>query len=128
MSTSTHGDAGLLRPGGSIPGGAAMSDGVGTAPLLMALARGEHTAAERLIETTYRQIYAALFRLCGGNADLAADLTQETYRKAWEALPRFEGRSQLSTWLYRIAYNTFLHHLRRPRPLQELSDETAARL
>lgn len=99
-----------------------------SAPLLLALSRGERAAAERLVESSYRQIYAALFRMCGGDAELAADLTQETYRKAWEALPRFEGRSQLTTWLYRIAYNTFLHHVRRPRPLQELTDETAARL
>jgi RNA polymerase sigma-70 factor (ECF subfamily) len=105
-----------------------MSNGGEAAPLLQALARGDRAAAERLIESTYRQVYAALFRMCGGNADLAADLTQETYRKAWEALPRFEGRSQLSTWLYRIAYNTFLHHVRRPRALQELTDETAAQL
>lgn len=97
-------------------------------PLLQGLARGERAAAERLLESTYRQIYGALFRMCGGDAELAADLTQETYRKAWEALPRFEGRSQLSTWLYRIAYNTFLHHVRRPRAVQELTDEAAERL
>ena len=96
--------------------------------LLHGLARGDRAAAERLLESTYRQIYAALFRMTGGDAELAADLTQETYRKAWEALPRFEGRAQLSTWLYRIAYNAFLHHVRRPRLMQELSDETAARL
>jgi RNA polymerase sigma-70 factor (ECF subfamily) len=105
-----------------------MSEAADSAPLLLALSRGERAAAERLIEGSYRQIYAALFRLCGGDRELAADLTQETYRKAWEALPRFEGRAQLSTWLYRIAYNTFLHHVRRPRPLQELTDEAAARL
>jgi len=98
------------------------------APLLEGLARGDRAAAEKLLESTYRQIYGALFRMCGGDAELAADLTQETYRKAWEALPRFEGRSQLSTWLYRIAYNTFLHHVRRPRAVQELTDEAAARL
>ena len=114
-----------LTPG--IPGGGAMSEG-DSAPLLLALSRGDRAAAERLVESSYRQIYAALFRMCGGDAELAADLTQETYRKAWEALPRFEGRAQLTTWLYRIAYNTFLHHVRRPRLMQELSDEKAATL
>jgi RNA polymerase sigma-70 factor, ECF subfamily len=88
----------------------------------------DRAAAERLVESSYRQIYAALFRMCGGDAELAADLTQETYRKAWEALPRFEGRAQLTTWLYRIAYNSFLHHVRRPRLMQELTDDTAAAL
>jgi RNA polymerase sigma-70 factor, ECF subfamily len=88
---------------------------------------GDRVAAERLVESTYRQVYAALFRMCGGDADLAADLTQETFRKAWQGFSGFDGRAQVSTWLYRIAYNTFLNHLRRPRPVG-LADETAARL
>src|SRR6476659_10408082 len=104
------------------------SPGVSGGGASMSEAAFDRAAAERLVESSYRQIYAALFRMCGGDAELAADLTQETYRKAWEALPRFEGRSQLSTWLYRIAYNTFLHHVRRPRLMQELSDEKAATL
>ena len=114
--------------GENIRGEENQGDAAIPAPLIEGLARGDRAAAERLLESTYRQIYGALFRMCGGDAELAADLTQETYRKAWEALPRFEGRSQLSTWLYRIAYNTFLHHVRRPRIVQELTDEAAARL
>ena len=55
-------------------------------------------------------------------ADLAADLSQETYRRAWTALANFDRRARFSTWLFRIAYTTFLNHLRRPRrfiPLEE---------
>jgi RNA polymerase sigma-70 factor (ECF subfamily) len=104
-----------------------MSEGGGKAALLAGLARGDRQAAESLLAGTYRLVYASLFRLCGGDADLAADLTQDTYRKAWQALPGFDGRSELSTWLYRIAYNTFLNHLRRPRPLLD-DGELAARL
>jgi RNA polymerase sigma-70 factor (ECF subfamily) len=132
MEASTYGGSTASGPhpgaGVHFGGGAAMGEADETAPLLAALSRGERAAAERLVESSYRQIYAALFRMCGGDAELAADLTQETYRKAWEALPRFEGRAQLSTWLFRIAYNTFLHHVRRPRLMQELSDETEATL
>jgi RNA polymerase sigma-70 factor (ECF subfamily) len=90
--------------------------------LAASLARGERRAAEELVERTYRTIYAALFRLAGGDAELAADLTQETYRKAWAALGSFRGGAQLSTWLYRIAYTTFLNHIRRPRRLVPLED------
>ncbi len=79
--------------------------------------QGDRGAAEELVERTYRRVFASLFRLTGGDEDLAADLTQETYRRAWQALPRFEGRSSVSTWLYRIAYTTFLNHVRRPRPV-----------
>ncbi len=89
----------------------------GEGELLAAYRSGDREAANLLVERTYTAVYAALFRLTGGDRDLAADLTQETYRRAWQALPRFEGRSRLATWLYRIAYTTFLNHVRKPRPL-----------
>jgi RNA polymerase sigma-70 factor, ECF subfamily len=93
--------------------------------LLSALAAGDRSAAEQLVERTYRGVYALLRRLCG-DPDLAADLTQETYRKAWDALPGFDGRSQFSTWLFRIAYTTFLNHLRRPHRLVPLEEKHEA--
>jgi len=75
-----------------------------------------------LVVSTYRQVYRTLYGMCRGDADLAADLTQETYRRAWQALPEFEGRAEASTWLFRIAVNTFLQHARRPRLFQPLDD------
>lgn len=93
--------------------------------LLAALVAGDRQAAERLVERTYRGVYALLRRLCG-DPDLASDLTQDTYRKAWDALPGFDGRSQFSTWLFRIAYTTFLNHLRRPRRLVPLEEKHEA--
>jgi RNA polymerase sigma-70 factor (ECF subfamily) len=89
--------------------------------LLAAIRGGDRSAAEELVERTYSAVYASLYRLCGDN-DLAADLTQETYRKAWEALSGFDGRSQFFTWLYRIAYTTFLNHIRRPRRITSLEE------
>lgn len=96
--------------------------------LLAAVGRGDRQAAEQLAAGTYRTIYAALFRLTGGDGELAADLTQETYRKAWPALPSFRGGSRLGTWLYRIAYTTFLNHIRRPIPVEPLDHEEAEAL
>jgi RNA polymerase sigma-70 factor (ECF subfamily) len=93
----------------------------GERALVRALLDGDREAAEAVVERTFRQVYAALVRLCG-DGDLAADLAQETYRKAWEALPDFDGRARLATWLHRIAYTTFLNHRRaegRWRPLEE---------
>lgn len=92
--------------------------------LLAAVRGGDRRAAEELVELTYSAVYASLCRLCG-DGDAAADLTQETYRKAWEALAGFDGRSQFFTWLYRIAYTTFLNSIRRPRRVVSLDEETA---
>jgi RNA polymerase sigma-70 factor (ECF subfamily) len=92
--------------------------------LLRALAAGDREAASQLVEATYRSVYALLCRLCGHDLELAADLTQETYRKAWAELPSFDGRSRFGTWLFRIAYNAFLNHARRPRRIVPLDEAT----
>jgi RNA polymerase sigma-70 factor (ECF subfamily) len=89
--------------------------------LLAAIRAGDAAAAEELVDRTYSAVYASLCRLCG-DSDLAADLTQETFQKAWAALAGFDGRSQLFTWLYRIAYTTFLNHIRRPRRMTSLDE------
>lgn len=115
-ATLTHGWGDTLRD---------RSDGREEGRLLAALAGGDREAAERLVERTYRIVFALLRRLCG-DAEMAADLTQETYRKAWDSLSGFDGRAQFSTWLCRIAYNTFLNQLRRPRLLVPLDEKHEA--
>ena len=92
--------------------------------LLESARRGDQAAAGVLVERTYSAVYASLFRMCG-DADLASDLTQETYQKAWAALGSFDGRSQFFTWLYRIAYTTFLNFVRRPRRMTSLDEPDA---
>jgi RNA polymerase sigma-70 factor (ECF subfamily) len=109
MDTSTA--AGMDRPV-SRRGEVERDDEAG---LLERVRSGDREAAEWLVERTYRPVYASLVRLCGGDRDLAADLTQECFRRAWQALGDFDGRSGVFTWLYRIAYNAFLNSLRRPR-------------
>ena len=92
--------------------------------LLAAMRGGDRSAAEELVDRTYAAVFASLCRMTGDH-ETAADLTQETYQKAWAALPRFDGRSQFFTWLYRIAYTTFLNHLRRPRRTTSLDTPEA---
>ena len=51
-----------------------------------------------------------------GNREDALDLTQEIFLKVFQALPRFNPEYRFSTWLFRIAANAAIDHLRRKRP------------
>src|SRR5438445_5335109 len=68
---------------------------------------GDRTAAVRLIELFYERIYAFLRRLSGNDAD-AADLTQRTFGRVWQALPTFAGRSSVGSWIHGIAHHVYV--------------------
>ena len=70
-------------------------------------------------EAQFREIYTAyspkIHRLClgyTGDSMMADDLLQEIFIKVWQNYEKFRGESQISTWIYRIAMNTCLQHLR----------------
>ena len=71
----------------------------------------KNTAGE-LLKIYYADIYSYLRRLCGSKQD-AEDLTQQTFLKVWSSLDSFNGHSKFSTWLYRIAHNTYIDWQRR---------------
>jgi RNA polymerase sigma-70 factor (ECF subfamily) len=54
--------------------------------------------------------------------EAAEDVTQEVFIKIWRALPGFDGRASVSTWIYTIARNASLSALRARRPQSSLSD------
>lgn len=90
-----------------------------------ALQRGDREEFERLVDAYADPIYRLVFRLLNDRQD-AEDVMQETFLKALKALPGFEGRSKVSTWLYRIAVNEAYALLRKRRPdimLQEEAEE-----
>ena len=72
----------------------------------------DRNAACELLGIYHSDIFAYLRRLCGNRQD-AEDLTQHTFLKVWSSLDRFAGRSEFSTWLYRIAHNTYIDWRRR---------------
>ncbi|SHJ11768.1 RNA polymerase sigma factor [Flavobacterium terrae] len=82
------------------------------------------------MESQFKQIYAdyslKVHRLClgyTGDSMQADDLMQEVFIKIWENLPKFRGESQVSTWLYRIAVNTCLLHLRDSKKFSKVDIE-----
>jgi RNA polymerase sigma-70 factor, ECF subfamily len=66
-----------------------------------------------MVERYSGTVYNLALRLMRNDPMEAEDVLQETFISAFRALDRFEGRSLLSTWLYRIAYNAALMRLRK---------------
>src|SRR3989304_2351008 len=79
------------------------------------LRSGERAEFARLVETYYEMIYRLALKMLNNSQD-AEDILQETFIKAYRHIQNFDGRAELSTWLYRIATNEALMHLRRKRP------------
>jgi RNA polymerase sigma-70 factor (ECF subfamily) len=85
--------------------------------LVLKAKRGDADAFNLLVERHYKRIYSLAFQMLG-NAEDAADATQETFVKAFEQLRHFRGDASFSTWLHRIAINTCKDMMRRNRPVQ----------
>jgi RNA polymerase sigma-70 factor (ECF subfamily) len=85
------------------------------AEILNAARGGDEAAFDRLVADHRRELLAHCYRMLGSPAD-AEDALQDALLRAWRALPRFEGRSSLRSWLYRIATNACLRALERRPP------------
>jgi RNA polymerase sigma-70 factor (ECF subfamily) len=84
---------------------------------------------ERIYEEFRTPIFNHIYHMVG-NRELAEDLTQDTFLKAFKALPKMDASLKLSAWLYRIALNTAFDALRRRKlinwhPLHALEHEPA---
>ncbi len=75
---------------------------------------GDVDAFDELILKYRERIYSVIYNLTSNRED-ASDLAQDTFIKAFQSVGRFKGHSSFFTWLYRIALNTTLTHLRKNR-------------
>jgi RNA polymerase sigma-70 factor (ECF subfamily) len=92
-----------------------MTDIAADHTLLERIRAGDRTACAECIELHSPAVYRLARRLTRDEAE-AEDVVQETFLNAFKGIDRFDGRSALSTWLYRIAHNAALMRLRKARP------------
>ena len=96
--------------------------------LALKAGRGDRAALTEFIRATQDDVWRLLAHL--GDADLADDLTQETYLRVIDALPRFAARSSARTWLLSLARRVWVDNIRRdmarPRKSHTQYEEAAA--
>jgi RNA polymerase sigma-70 factor, ECF subfamily len=88
---------------------------------IAALQAGNRSEFVRLVDAYSGPLYRLAYKMLSNESD-AEDVLQNTFLKAFEHIDGFEGRSKLSTWLYRIASNEALMMLRKRHPEISFSD------
>ncbi len=84
--------------------------------LVARLRAGDGAAAAAIVDQYGPRLHAMLLHLCQGDAEQAAEFTQEAFARAWERLDQFAGDSAFYTWLYRLARNRAIDLLAKRRP------------
>ena len=82
--------------------------------LVQQVQAGEVAAFNRLILKYRERLYSVIYNMTGNRED-TADLAQDTFIKAFQSINRFQGNATFFTWLYRIAVNSTVTHLRKNR-------------
>jgi RNA polymerase sigma factor (sigma-70 family) len=90
---------------------------------------GDVAAFDRLILKYRERVFGVIYNLTSNRED-SSDLTQDTFIKAFQAINRFQGNCSFFTWLYKIAVNTTLGHLRKNKlrsffSLEKISEDGA---
>jgi RNA polymerase sigma-70 factor (ECF subfamily) len=83
--------------------------------LVAAALAGDQEGYRQIVRRFERPVYALIVRMVR-RPELAEELAQEAFVKAFGALASFEPDKKLSSWLFKIAHNTTIDHLRRKRP------------
>jgi RNA polymerase sigma-70 factor (ECF subfamily) len=90
--------------------------------LVQLVKAGEAEPFDELVRRHSIKIHDLCYKILR-NYDDASDMAQETFIKAYRKIKKFDGRSQFSTWLYRIAVNNCLNYLKKQRPTEEIYEE-----
>ena len=85
--------------------------------------RGDQAAFTELVRTHQHEVYTLAVRMVA-DRELAYDVSQEAFVRAWRAIERFRGDAKFSTWMHRITVNTaFTHRDRRKRTQTDSLDD-----
>src|SRR5207245_1333945 len=85
---------------------------LGDGELVQTAVAGREASFEELVRRYQRPIAAYVYRMVG-DYDAALDLTQEVFIKVYNSLARYRSEFKFSTWIYKIAHNAAIDHLRR---------------
>jgi RNA polymerase sigma-70 factor (ECF subfamily) len=92
--------------------------------LLERIRAGDMSACDECVRQHAEGVYRLALRLTRNEAE-AEDVMQDAFLSAFKGIDKFDGRSSLRTWLYRIAYNAAVMRLRRRKPVHVSLDEAA---
>lgn len=92
---------------------------VGEEALLLLLKRGDPAGLKHIKRRYYDKLYSVAYRICNNHPD-AEEVLQDVYMTVVRKIDRFEGRSTLATWLYRITVNAALMKRRSQRHLKSM--------
>ncbi len=81
------------------------SEGISNSELVKRSQLGEKAAFEQLVIRHQELVFSLAYKLTG-NREMANDVAQESFIRAWKAIEKFRGDSTFSTWIYRITVNT----------------------
>ena len=90
--------------------------------IIDAVCDGDTRKFEELVIKYQDFVYTLVFNIVK-TEESAKDVVQEVFLRVYKSIRRFERKSSFKTWLYRIAYNTALAHLKREKPLSALGDQ-----
>jgi len=85
--------------------------------------QGDRVAARSLYDAHSRRVHRVVFRLCGGDEEMARDFTQDTFIRVFDKLSTFRGESAFATWVHRIAVTVTLNGLRKEKRLKRGADD-----
>jgi len=109
--------AGLTEAGGldaARESGSGVAEGTEDVLLVRAAQNGDLDAFDGLVVRHRERIFNLIYHMTSHHED-ATDLAQDVFVKAWKALGNFKGESSFYTWVYRIAVNHTLNHLKQRR-------------